>query len=199
VGEPSFQNDEHTFRLEFDHDGPRTSLPAMDYDPDDEDASEQAEGSPARSSQPSSIQAPSSPDTVTRQLTEIEAAAPNRAPRRKKLKLTRKGNTIPSLPSSLVKRVAIDSMTRMGKKRPTIYRESLAALEQATDWFFEQMGEDLEAYSDHAKRKKRIDDADAITLMKRQRVIGRHQSLEDLAQEFLPDEVLLDMQLPEDS
>lgn len=92
----------------------------------------------------------------------------------------------------------MDSMTRIGKKRPTINRESLAALEQATEWFFEQVGEDLEAYSNHAKRRKRIDDTDVVTLMKRQRVIGRQQSLEDLAQEFLPDEVLVDLDLPDD-
>jgi histone H3/H4 len=135
----------------------------------------------------------------TRQMTEIEAAVPSRPPRRKKLKLTQKGNTVPALPSSLVKRVAIDSMTRTGKRRPVISREHLAALEQATEWFFEQVGEDLEAYSNHAKRRKRIDDTDVIILMKRQRVIGRGQSLDELAQEFLPDEILLNLTLPDEN
>lgn len=88
---------------------------------------------------------------------------------------------------------------RTGQKRPTISRESLAALEQATEWFFEQVGEDLEAYSDHAKRRKRIDEADVLTLMRRQRVIGGGRTVEGLAQEFLPDEVLLDFNIQDEA
>ena len=47
-----------------------------------------------------------------------------------------------------------------------ISRETLEAIMQATDWFFEQAAEDLASYADHASRKA-IDDSDAITLMKR--------------------------------
>lgn len=115
------------------------------------------------------------------------------------MKLTRKGNTVPALPSSLIKRVAIDSMTRIGKKKPVISREILTALEQASEWFFEQVGMDLEAYSNHAKRRKRIDDTDVLTLMRRQRMIRRGQSLAQLAEGLLPDEVFLDLDLPDET
>lgn len=120
-----------------------------------------------------------------------------RAPRRKKVKLTKHGIAIPALPSSLVKRLAVESMTRRGKRKPTIDRASLQALEQATEWFFEQVGEDLEAYSKHAGRKKRIDTSDALTLMRRQRVLKGQGALRKFAQEHLPPEALFELDLPE--
>jgi histone H3/H4 len=195
---PGFIDEENTFRLDFDRDEPTEVLPGGNVEEDgvsDPAAVISSTRSPQRCPTPDLR----SPHPSTRPLTEIEAAAPSRRPCRRRLKLTRKGNTVPALPSSLIKRVAINAMTRIGKKKPTINRESLVALEQATEWFFEQVGEDLEAYSDHAKRRKRIDDTDVVTLMKRQRVIGRGQNLEDLAQEFLPDEVLVDLDLPDET
>jgi histone H3/H4 len=194
VGDAGFQDDENSFKLDFHRDDLVDELTGSEADARDGSESQLAASFSFRQS-PST--APQSPQSNTRPMTEIEAAAPKNMPRRKKLKLTRKGNTVPALPSSLVKRLAIDSMTMMGKKRPTINGESLAALEQATEWFFEQVGEDLEVYSDHAKRRRRVDDADVVTLMKRQRVIGKGRSLEDVAREFLPDEVLLDLHVPE--
>lgn len=195
VQNSDISDEEHTFRLDFDRE-PTLESPVSEGEGDG--VSELASATaPTRFVRRSPT--PLSPQSTTRPLTEIEAAAPSRVARRKKLKLTRNGNTVPALPSSLVKRVAIHSMTRIGKKKPVITRESLAALEQATEWFFEQVGEDLEAYSDHAKRRKRIDDADVVTLMKRQRVIGRGQKIEDLAQEILPDEVLLNLHLPDET
>lgn len=194
---PDFLEDENTFRLDFGRDQARSGSEGPSIKArDDDDAFRAADAEPSAAFQPSPTPPPQSPSEHTRQITIIEAAAPSRAHRRKKLKLTRQGNTVPALPSTLVKRMAIDSMTRTGRKKPVISREHLAALEQATEWFFEQVGEDLEAYSNHAKRRKRIDDADVITLMKRQRVIGRGQSLEDLAEEFLPNDVFLNLNLP---
>ena len=139
---------------------------------------------------------PDSPQSQVRPLTPMEAATARR-PRRKKVKLTRHGIAIPALPSSLVKRVATDSMTRRGKRKPTIDRASLKALEQATEWFFEQVGEDLEAYSNHAGRTKRIDASDVMTLMRRQRVLEGDGKLGDFAIEHLPTESLLDLDLPD--
>lgn len=200
VPDTGFQDDENTIRLDFDQDGSPSDIAGVAIEAEHDDTSERvAETMSSDSYQRSPTAALRSPSESTRQITEIEAAAPTRMPRRKKLKLTRKGNTVPSLPSSLVKRIAIDSMTRIAKKRPTITRESLIALEQATEWFFEQVGEDLEAYSDHAKRRKRIDDTDVLTLMKRQRVIGRGQILDELAEEFLPYEVLVGLNLPDEA
>ena len=139
---------------------------------------------------------PNSPQSKVRPLTPMEAATA-RGPRRKKVKLTRHGIAIPALPSSLIKRVAIDSMTRRGKRKPTIDRASLKALEQATEWFFAQVGEDLEAYSNHAGRTKRIDASDVMTLMRRQRVLKGDGKLGDFAIEHLPTEALLDLDLPD--
>jgi histone H3/H4 len=199
VPDPTFPDDENTFRLEFDRELPIIESPQEAINGDNSDAfGIAAEAVLSDSFQQHSTPALGSPDAITRQMTKIEAAVPSRPPRRKKLKLTKRGNVVPALPSSLVKRTAIDSVTRTGRKRPTIDRESLTALEQATEWFFEQIGEDLEAYSDHAKRRKRIDETDVLTLMRRQRVIGRGQSLQELAQKFLPDEALADLDLPEE-
>src|SRR2546421_12105633 len=137
----------------------------------------------------------SSQDEI-RQLTPMEAAATQR-PRRKRVKLTRCGVEIPALPSSLVKRVAIESMARLGKRKAVIDRASLKALEQATEWFFEQVGEDLEAYSNHAGRRKRIEASDVLALMRRQRVLMGDGKLGDFALEHLPTEALLELDLPD--
>jgi histone H3/H4 len=141
------------------------------------------------------IRPDSSPER-TRTLTPIEAAAVRR-PRRKRVKLTRHGIAIPALPSNLVKRIAIESMTRQGQRKPTIDRAGLQALEQATEWFFEQIGEDLEAYSNHAGRTKRIDASDVVTLIRRQRVVSGKRKLGDFAAKHLPPEALCELSLPE--
>jgi histone H3/H4 len=88
-------------------------------------------------------------------------------------------------------------MTRRGKRKPAIDRASLKALEQATEWFFEQVGEDLEAYSNHAGRKKRIDASDVLTLMRRQRVLKGDGKLGDFAIENLPPEALVELDMPD--
>ena len=87
--------------------------------------------------------------------------------RRKKQKISKHGLKVPALPSSLIKRLGLDALEAMGRRKSRIGRDSLNALEQATEWFFEQIGEDLEAYSQHAGRKRRIDESDVLTLMKR--------------------------------
>jgi histone H3/H4 len=139
---------------------------------------------------------PDSSPGKNRPLTPIEAAAVHR-PRRKRVKLTRHGVVIPALPSKLVKRIAIESMTRRGQRKPTIDRAGLKALEQATEWFFEQIGEDLEAYSNHAGRTKRVDASDVVTLIRRQRAVSGKGKLRDLAAEYLPPEALRELSLPE--
>jgi histone H3/H4 len=139
---------------------------------------------------------PGSSQERTRTLTPIEAAAVRR-PRRKRVKLTRHGVAIPALPSNLVKRLATESMTRQGQRKPVIDRAGLKALEQATEWFFEQIGEDLEAYSNHAGRTKRVDASDVLTLIRRQRAVSGKGKLGDFAVEHLPPEALRDLSLPE--
>jgi len=45
-------------------------------------------------------------------------------------------------------------------------KEILEAIVDASDWFFEQLGEDLGTYAGHAGRRT-IDDKDISTVMKR--------------------------------
>jgi histone H3/H4 len=197
IDKPDVIDDDDTFRLEIPVEAEahslhsRISLKAANARNDTYDSGEDEEddnGFPP-------LRPDSSPER-SRILTPIEAAAVHR-PRRKRVKLTRHGIAIPALPSSLVKRIAIESMTRQGQRKPTIDRAGLQALEQATEWFFEQVGEDLEAYSNHAGRTKRVDASDVITLIRRQRAVSGKRKLGDFAIEHLPPEALRDLSLPE--
>jgi histone H3/H4 len=83
-----------------------------------------------------------------------------------RLKESRYGIPYPSLPSGVVKKLTTAALKSSGKSKTRVNAPILAAVMQASDWFFEQLGEDLEAYSNHAKRKT-IDESDVVTLMKR--------------------------------
>lgn len=76
-------------------------------------------------------------------------------------KISQHGIEYPSLPPGVVKRVA---QRFAGKSK--ISPDTLAALVQASDWFFEQLGDDLSAYAKHAGRKT-IEESDMLTLMRR--------------------------------
>ncbi|KAJ9613004.1 hypothetical protein H2200_002945 [Cladophialophora chaetospira] len=119
--------------------------------------------------------------------------------RRGKLKLTRHGEMVPSLPSSLIRRVVIEAQERLGNRKPKLGKDHMKALEQATEWFFEQVGEDLAAYSDHARRKKRIDRSDVLLLMRRQRILQGEGELLKAAKRFLPKEEVAKLNLEDSS
>ena len=121
----------------------------------------------------------------------------SRAPRKKRTKLTCHGTMVPALPSSLIKRLATEAMTKKGRKKPRLDRASVIALEQATEWFFEQVGEDLAAYSNHAGRKKTVDASDVLTLFKRQKVLGEPGALQAFAEEHLDAKSAAELDLPE--
>lgn len=125
-------------------------------------------------------------------------SAPSRARARpqKRLKLTQTGNVIPSLPSSLIRRVVHQSYALQGKKRPILGREHMTALEQATEWFFEQASKDVSAFSQHGGRKKRIIADDVLLLMRRQRVLAQPGELMQFAKEWLPQDVFKQVDLP---
>ena len=126
--------------------------------------------------------------------------SPSRPPaqRRKKLKATRHGTLVPSLPSSLIKRVAIEAQARLGNRRPQLGRDHMKALEQATEWFFEQVGDDLKAFSDHARRKKRVDPSDVLMLMRRQRILKGKGALVKAAKAVLPKEAVAELDIPDE-
>jgi histone H3/H4 len=83
----------------------------------------------------------------------------------KTLHRSKLGNEYPSLPPSVIKKLASTySRTCGGNGR--LNKDTVLALSQASDWFFEQISDDLATYSTHARRKT-IEEADVITLMKR--------------------------------
>lgn len=86
--------------------------------------------------------------------------------KRKELKLSKHGIEYPSLPPTVVKRLATTFLRSAGNGNAKINKETLDAIVQTSDWFFEQIGEDLESYADHAGRRT-IDEGDVVTLMKR--------------------------------
>ncbi|KAL4973765.1 centromere kinetochore component CENP-T-domain-containing protein [Aspergillus desertorum] len=110
----------------------------------------------------------------------------------KQKKLSRHGIPVPSMPAGVIKKVA----TRFARAGPKakISKSTLAAIEQASSWYFEQASEDLAAYSKHAGRKT-IDEADVTALMRRQRHLNDNTTVFSLAQKHLPKELLQDMRL----
>ncbi|RMZ76022.1 hypothetical protein DV738_g5146, partial [Chaetothyriales sp. CBS 135597] len=127
-----------------------------------------------------------------RQLTELESAEliASTTRRRKRVKMTKNGHMVPSLPVGLIKHIASEVQIRNGRRKPRLGKDQVAALEQATEWFFEQVGEDLAAYAQHSRRKKQIDEADVLMLMRRQRVLKQAGHLRALAKDWLPNKVL---------
>ncbi|TGJ80155.1 hypothetical protein E0Z10_g8593 [Xylaria hypoxylon] len=119
----------------------------------------------------------------------------NRGTMRKKgKKISRYGIEYPSLPPNVVKRLATTLAKTAGSKG-RIGPDTLNAIMQATDWFFEQLGDDLSAYAKHAGRKT-IDESDMITLMRRQRQTNASTTPFSLAQRHLPRELLQELRMP---
>lgn len=85
---------------------------------------------------------------------------------RKQKKLSKYGIPVPTLPIGVVKRLATRFARSGGGIKAKINKDTLAAIEQATEWFFEQAGDDLATYAKHAHRKT-IDESDVMTLMRR--------------------------------
>ncbi|EPQ64797.1 hypothetical protein BGT96224_1783 [Blumeria graminis f. sp. tritici 96224] len=84
----------------------------------------------------------------------------------KNLRVSKYGIPYPSLPARVVKQLANNFARTSGNGKRKINKETLEAIMQATDWFFEQVADDLRAYANHAGRKT-INDSDVIALMHR--------------------------------
>ncbi|KAI0019089.1 hypothetical protein F4780DRAFT_780794 [Xylariomycetidae sp. FL0641] len=110
-------------------------------------------------------------------------------------KISRHGIEYKSLPPSVVKRLATTFAKTAGASKAKISPETLNAIMQATDWFFEQLGDDLGAYARHAGRKT-IDESDMVTLMRRQRQTNASTTPFALAQRYLPRELLQELRMP---
>lgn len=104
---------------------------------------------------------------------EAAAASKSKAARKKKFKISKHGIQYPSLPAGVVKKLATTFARTSGNSKVKINKETLDAIMQASDWFFEQVSDDLGAYAQHAGRKT-IDESDIVTLM------GRYVSPPDI-------------------
>ncbi|KAK3363590.1 centromere kinetochore component CENP-T-domain-containing protein [Lasiosphaeria hispida] len=116
-----------------------------------------------------------------------------RATKKRNVKISRHGIEYPSLPPAVVKRLA-QTFAKTSGAKGKINPDTLKAIMQASDWFFEQVGEDLEAYAKHAHRKT-IDESDMLTLMKRQRQTSSQMTPFALAQRHLPRELLQELRM----
>ncbi|KAL1875140.1 hypothetical protein VTK73DRAFT_10277 [Phialemonium thermophilum] len=114
--------------------------------------------------------------------------------RKRVARISKYGIEYPTLPPSVVKRLAQTFAQTSGVKSK-ISSDTLAAIMQASDWFFEQLGDDLQAYAKHAGRKT-IDESDVLTLMRRQRQINSSTTVFSLAQRYLPRELLQELRMP---
>ncbi|KAL2161309.1 hypothetical protein VTH06DRAFT_8529 [Thermothelomyces fergusii] len=112
----------------------------------------------------------------------------------KVIKVSKHGIEYPSLPPAVVRRLA-QNFARASGVKGKITADGMKAIMQASDWFFEQLGEDLQAYAKHAGRKT-IDESDVLTLMKRQRQINPSTTPFALAQRHLPRELLQELRMP---
>lgn len=99
-------------------------------------------------------------------LAEEQTQTMPQAGKRKEKKLSRHGIPVPNLPSGIVKKMATRFARTGNGSNTRITKDTLTALEQATEWFFEQASEDVTAYSKHAGRKT-IDEGDMMALMRR--------------------------------
>ncbi|KAI0142087.1 centromere kinetochore component CENP-T-domain-containing protein [Pestalotiopsis sp. NC0098] len=135
--------------------------------------------------------------TVTSNTADLTTAfAANRGGRAKAgKKISKHGIEYPSLPKGVVKRLATTFAKTSGLGKAKLSADTLDAMMQATDWFFEQLGDDLSAYAKHAGRKT-IDESDMLTLMRRQRQVGASATPFSLAQRYLPRELLQELRMP---
>ena len=94
-----------------------------------------------------------------------KSAEQRRNKKRPNIKRSKYGVEYPSLPAGVVKRLA-QTFAQTGGAKGKISSDTLAAVMQASDWFFEQLGDDLQAFAKHAGRKT-IDETDMLALMRR--------------------------------
>ncbi|KAL2816903.1 centromere kinetochore component CENP-T-domain-containing protein [Aspergillus granulosus] len=112
----------------------------------------------------------------------------------KQKKISRHGIPVPNMPAGVVRKLATRFARARSGPKAKISKTTLAAIEQASSWYFEQVSEDLAAYSKHAGRKT-IDEGDVTALMRRQRHLNNTTTVFSLAQKHLPKELLQDMRL----
>lgn len=104
------------------------------------------------------------PEDVTEAVPEVQKRTMKK--RKRGPQLSQFGVEYPPLPSAVVKRLAQTFAQTSGVSKTKITPDTLDVLCQASDWFFEQLGDSLRAYAKHAGRKT-VDESDVVTLMQR--------------------------------
>ncbi|KAK4229960.1 centromere kinetochore component CENP-T-domain-containing protein [Podospora fimiseda] len=132
-------------------------------------------------------------DETQTDITTTKSAGQRSSSKKKGVNISKHGIEYPSLPPAVVKRLA-QNFAKTGGAKGKITPDAMAAIMQASEWYFEQLGEDLGAYAKHAGRKT-IDESDVLTLMKRQRQINSQTTPFSLAQRYLPRELLQDLRM----
>lgn len=127
------------------------------------------------------------------QKTAFRVKAKARAP--KVLKRSRHGTPYSSLPKGIVKNLSTAFARSIGKKTACLSKDSLNAVLDASDKFFEQLGGDLAAASTHAGRRT-IDDSDVLAVMRRQRQISARASAFSIGARYLPLETIDEVRIP---
>ncbi|KAK3076207.1 hypothetical protein LTS18_013624 [Coniosporium uncinatum] len=135
-------------------------------------------------------------DSVTRPLAQAHHSPAKPAPRRRirDLKISKHGIQYPSLPHTVLKKLSTTLACAAGNSKATLSKDTLAAISQASDWFFEQVSEDLASYAEHAGRKT-IEESDVVALMKRQRLLDAKNTVFSLGMRFLPRELVGEMRM----
>ncbi|KAF2103957.1 hypothetical protein NA57DRAFT_50812 [Rhizodiscina lignyota] len=138
-------------------------------------------------------------DSLAHELLPPPLAEPSKLKQRQRreLKVSKHGIQYPSLPLPVIKKLATTFARTNGAcgAKSGLSKDTLLEIEKATDWFFEQLGEDLGAYAQHAGRKQ-IQETDVVAVMKRQRVLNAGATTFSLAQKYLGRELCQEIRMP---
>ncbi|KAI0390668.1 hypothetical protein F5Y17DRAFT_49829 [Xylariaceae sp. FL0594] len=184
-----------------DQDGPLLDMNHDDDDDDDDDHINEPmdlpdwDGDSGPENEPDRTELNTVGESVSLGTSDLTNRATGKVAQRKRgKKMSRHGIEYTSLPSIVVKRLAT-TLARTAGNKGKLKPDTLEAIMQASDWFFEQLGDDLSAYAKHAGRKT-IDESDMVTLMRRQRQTNASTTPFALAQRHLPRELLQELRMP---
>lgn len=85
---------------------------------------------------------------------------------KKKVKVSKYGIEYPSLPQATMKRLATTLAQQGGAGKVKLTPDTMSAISQASDWFFQQLGDHLANYARHAGRRT-IDESDMAMMFRR--------------------------------
>jgi histone H3/H4 len=105
------------------------------------------------------------PDIEIEAATAMDGTVRGKKKRKPGIKVSRHGIEYKSLPPATVKRLA-QIFAKTSGVNGKISPDALTAIMQASEWFFEQLGDDLGAFAKHAGRRT-IDESDMLQVMRR--------------------------------